>query len=173
MVSYLAQTVEDIIRSFTSTFTLGEKLKIMSTFLGLSKLNFINSSCQKLASDITLSTPIKIEISHLRAVTKVTDTKILKLKFVVKLFLSVFCAYLAEKPAIKYYPAKNATYLLVKAPEISGRRFSRQLETLVTAQELSEKIVEQAKIEFTKFLQHVFSTHKEKFLEFDMTFYVF
>ena len=145
----------------------------MSTFLGLSKLNFINSSCQKLASDITLSTPIKIEISHLRAVTKVTDTKILKLKFVVKLFLSVFCAYLAEKPAIKYYPAKNATYLLVKAPEISGRRFSRQLETLVTAQELSEKIVEQAKIEFTKFLQHVVSTHKEKFLEFDMTFYVF
>ena len=172
MVSYLAQTVEDIIRSFTSTFTLGEKLKTMSTFLGLSKLNFKNS-CQKLASDITLSTPIKIEISHLRAVTKVTDTKILKLKFVVKLFLSVFCAYLAEKPAIKYYPARNATYLLEKAPEISGRRFSRQLETLVTAQQLSGKVVEQAKIEFTKFLQHVVSTHKEKFLEFDMTFYVF
>ena len=109
MVSYLAQTLEDIIRSFTSTFMLGEKSKTMSTFLGLSKLNFKNS-CQKLASDITLSTPIKIEISHLRAVTKVTDTKILKLKFVVKLFLSVFCAYLAEKPAIKYYPARNATY---------------------------------------------------------------
>ena len=37
----------------------------------------------------------------------------------------------------------------------------------ITTQQLSGKIVEPAKIQFTKFLKHVASICKKKFLEFD------
>ena len=83
---------------------------------------------------------------------------------------SVLCAHLAEKSPIKYYLTRNVTCfianLLEEAPEISGRKFSRLLETLFTTQQLSGKIVEQVKIEFTKFLQLLVSALKEEFLEF-------
>ena len=45
----------------------------------------------------------------------------------------------------------------MEAPEISERRFSRLLEILLG------KIVEQAKIEFIRFLQHVYSIHNGEY----------
>ena len=163
LVPFLAQSMEDaVIRLFSSTFMLGEKLKFARTCQALSKLNFKDSTCHECASEITMSIRIKVELSHLKVVKKVSDTKLLQFKSGVILFLAVLCAHIAEKSAIKYR-ARNATCffpcLFVEAPEISERRFSRLLETLLG------KIVKQAKIEFTKFLQHVYSIHDGEYVE--------
>ena len=130
-------------------------MKAVKPCLGLSKLNFKDFSYHKPASHIILSTHIKVEISHLKAVKKVSDTKILQFKSDGLLFFCVN-AHLAEKSPIKYYLTRNVTCfiasLLEEAPGISGRKFSCLLETMFTTQQLSGKIVEQAKLEFTKFL---------------------
>lgn len=80
MGSLLAQSLVDIIRSFPSTFMVGEKLKAVKTCLVLSKLNFKDSFSHKCASSINMSIPIKVKLSHLKAVKKVRGTRILLFK---------------------------------------------------------------------------------------------
>ena len=135
--------------------SLDKKMKAVKPCLGLSKLNFKDFSYHKPASHIILSTHIKVEISHLKAVKKSVIPRFCSLNLM-WYYSSVLHAHLAEKSPIKYYLTRNVTCfiasLLEEAPGISGRKFSRLLETLFTTQQLSGKIVEQAKLEFTKFL---------------------
>ena len=104
-------------------------MKAVNLCLALSKLNFKDSSCHKPASHIILSTFIKVEVSHQKAVKKksvITRFCSLNLMWYCS---SVLHAHLAEKSPIKYYLTRNVTCfianLLKEAPEISGRKFSR------------------------------------------------
>ena len=172
MVTFIAQSVEDIIHSFISTFMLEEKFKAAKTCLSLSKINFKDYSCHKRATDANPSIPIKTELSDLKKNGEISDAQFLKFKSDLASFLSALCAHLVEKSQIKYSLTRNAQCfipnLLLEAPETSEKRFNHLLEDLFTSQKMPGKMVAEAKHEFTKFLKDVVTTHKEEFWGFDM-----
>ena len=87
-------------------------------------------------------------------------------------FLSSLCAHLAEKSPIKYPLTRAAhcfiPYPLVVAKKTSENRFTNLLEILFKSEQTSGKVAEDAKREFTKFLQDIVAVHKEEFLAFDI-----
>ena len=119
MVPFIAQSLVEIIRQFASTFILLEKLKAATSLVSLSKIDFKDGSCHKKAADVSLSIPIKVQLSDLKKRGKISDTQILKFKSDVVSFLSSLCAHLVEKSPIKYPLTRAARcfipYLLVEA----------------------------------------------------------
>ena len=86
-------------------------------------------------------------------------------------FLSSLCAHLVAKSPIKYPLTRAAHYFipyLLEAKKTSENRFTYLLEILFKSEHTSGKIVEDAKWEFTKFLQDIVAVHKEEFLAFDI-----
>ena len=156
MVPFIAQSLEEIIRQFASTFILSEKLKAATSLVSLSKIDFKDGTCHKRAADVSLSIPIKVQLSDLKKRGKISDTQILKFKSDVVSFLSSLCAHLVEKSPIKYPLTRAARcfipYLLVEVKKTSENRFTNLLENLLKSEQTSGKIVEDAKREFTKFL---------------------
>ena len=119
MVPFIAQSLVEIIRQFASTFILLEKLKAATSLVSLSKIDFKDGSCHKKAADVSLSIPIKVQLSDLKKRGKISDRQILKFKSDVVSFLSSLCAHLVEKSPIKYPLTRAARcfipYLLVEA----------------------------------------------------------
>ena len=150
------------------------KLTAATTCLKLSKIDFKDQSFHKRPSDVSLPIPVRIELANLKKQGKISDTKILQFKSSVICFLSTICAHLVEKSPLKYPLSRNAKCLipslLVEAPETSKRQFERVLETMYTSQQMSAKMVKEAKLEFDKFLQDVVALHRDEFLSFDNAF---
>ena len=61
MVPFIAQSFEEIIHQFASTFILSEKLKAATSLVSLSKIDFKDGSCHKRAADVSLLVPIKFK----------------------------------------------------------------------------------------------------------------
>ena len=171
MVPFIAQSLEEIIRQFTSALILSEKLKAAKSLVSLSKIDFKDGSCHKMAADVSLWIPIKVQLSDLKKRGKISNTQILKFKSDVVSFLSSLCAHLVAKSPIKYPLTRAAHYFipyLLEAKKTSENRFTYLLEILFKSEHTSGKIVEDAKWEFTKFLQDIVAVHKEEFLAFDI-----
>ena len=172
MVPFIAQSLEEIIRQFASTFILSEKLKAATSLVSLSKIDFKDRTCHKRAADVSLSIPIKVQLSDLKKRGKISDIQILKFKSYVVSFLSSLYAHLVAKSPIKYPLTRAAHYfiphLLVEVKKTSENRFTNFLEILFKSEHTSGKIVEDAKWEFTKVLQDIVAVHKEEFLTFDI-----
>ena len=62
MVPFLVNSLEDMIRSFASTFLITDKLKEANACLKLSKLNFKDANIHKRPADVVLSIPIKVAL---------------------------------------------------------------------------------------------------------------
>ena len=84
----------------------------------------------------------------------------------------LFCAHLVEKSPIKYALARSATSLIpsliVEVPDSNEKKFHHLLEILYTSQQLSDKVVEQTKQEYSQFVQEVAIPQKDEFLGFDV-----
>ena len=65
MVPFLANSLEDMIRSFVSTFLIADKSKEANTCLKLSKLNF-KDVFHKQPIDVVLPIPVKVALSDLK-----------------------------------------------------------------------------------------------------------
>ena len=76
MAPFLANSLEDMIRSFASTFLIAEKLKEANTCLKLSKLNFKDANFHKRPTDV-LPIPVKVASSDLKKKEKVSSSKAL------------------------------------------------------------------------------------------------
>ena len=172
MVPFLANSLEDMIRSFASTFLIADKLKEANTCLKLSKLNFKDANFHKRPTDVVLPIPVKVALSDLKKKGKVSSSKALQFKSDVISFLSVLCAHLVEKSPIKYALARSATSLIpshiVEVPDSNEKKFHHLLEILYTSQQLSDKVVEQTKQEYSQFVQEVAIPQKDEFLGFDV-----
>ena len=171
MVPFLANSLEDMIRSFASTFLIPDKLKEANTCLKLSKLNFKDANFHKRPTDVVLPLPVKVALSDLKKKGKVSSSNALQFKSDVTSFLLVLCAHLVEKSTIEYAVAKSATSLIpshiVEVPDSNEKKF-HHLEILCTSQQLSDKVVEQTKQEYSQFAQEVAITQKDEFLGFDV-----
>ena len=172
MVPFLANSLEDMIRCFASTFLIADKLKEANTCLKLSKLNFKDANFHKRPTDVVLPIPVKVGLSDLKKKGKVSSSKALQFKSDVISFLSVSCAHLVEKSPIKYAFARSATSLIpshiVEVPDSNEKKFHYLLEILYTSQQLSDKVAEQTKQEYSQFLQEVAIPQKDVFLGFDV-----
>ena len=100
------------------------------------------------------------------------SSKALQFKSDVILFLSVLCAHLVEKSPIKYALSRSATSLIpsdiVEVPDSNEKKFHHLLEILYTSQQLSDKVVEQTKQEYSQFVQEVVIPQKDEFLGSDV-----
>lgn len=170
MVPFLAESLEEIIRSFGSCFLLKETLTNANTILRLSKINFGDASLHKRPVDVDPGIGIKLELSALQRSGVITANQVLNFKRDVVKFLSKLCSHLAEKSPIKVALVRNARCfipaLLIESPESSETRFGRVLESLVTCQQISGKFADEAKKQFSKLLG-IAREHKEDFLSFD------
>lgn len=173
MVPFLASSLEDMIRSFASTFLLADKLKEANTCLKLSKINFKDVNLHKRPVDVVLPIPVKVALSDLKKSGKISSTKALQFRSDVVSFLSSLCAHMVEKSPIKYSLTRNAASLIpshiVELLESNEKRFHLLLENLYTSQQLSDKNVEEAKREYSNFVQEVAIPNKEEFLAFDVS----
>ena len=97
MVPFLAQSIEDIIRSFSLMFLLKDTLNKANTFLRLSKFYFKDRAIQKHGKDVDPGVSMKLEITDLKKNGKGSDKQILKFKRGIVSFLSISCSNLAEK----------------------------------------------------------------------------
>ena len=158
-VPFLANSLEDMIRSFTSNFLIADKLKEANTCLKLSKLNLKDANFHKRPTDFVLPIPVKVALSDLKKKGKVSSSKARQFKSDVISFLSVLCAHLVEKSPIKYALARSATSLIpshiVEVPDSNEKKFHHLLEILYTSQQLSDKVVEQTKQEYSQFVQEI------------------
>ena len=152
MVPFLANSLEDMIRSFASTFVIADKLKEANTCLKLSKLNVKDSNFHKRPTDVVLPISVTVPLSDLKKTGKVSSSKALQFKSDVISFLSVLCAHLVKKSPIKYALARSATFLIpshiVEVLDSNEKKFHHLLEILYTSQQLSDKVVEQTKQEY-------------------------
>ena len=80
MVPFLAQSIEDIICSFSSMFLLKDTLNKANTCLHLSKLHFKDRAIQKHGQDVDPGISVKLEIANLKKNGKASDNQILKFK---------------------------------------------------------------------------------------------
>lgn len=119
MVSFCAKSLVDVICHIC--INLHASREDVVTCLTLSKLHLKDSSSDNHASDIVLSVPIKVELSHLKAIYKASDTKILQPKSDV-IFFSVLCAHLVEKSPMKYYLTINGTCFIPQFTCVSTRK---------------------------------------------------
>ena len=170
MVPFLANSLEDMIRSIASTFLIADKLKEANTCLKLSKLNFKDANFHKRLADVVSPIPVKVALSDLKKKGKVSS-KALQFKSDVISFLSVLCAHLVEKSPIKYALARSATLIpshIVEVPDSNEKKFHHLFQILYTSQQLFDKVVEQTKQEYSQFVQEVAIPQKEEFLGFDV-----
>ena len=169
MVSFLAESLEEIIRSFSSSFIFKETLTNVNTCLRLSKLKFVDPNLHKRPVDVDPGIGIKLELSTLQKNGAITADQVLNFKRDVIKFLSKMCTHLAEKLPIKFTLIRNARCfipnLLVESPESSEARFIHILENLITTQHVSDKFVEEAKKHFPKLLE-IAKENRESFLQF-------
>ena len=165
MVPFLANSFEDMIRSFASTFLITDKLKEANTGLKLSKLNFKDTNFHKQQTDVVLPIPVKVALSDLKKKGKVSSSKALQFKSYVILCLSVLCAHFVGKSPIKHALARSATSLIpshiIEVPD-SNKKF-HLLEILYSSQQLSDKVVEQTEQEYSQFVQEVAIPQKDEF----------
>ena len=89
MVPSLANSLEDMMRSFASTFLIADKLKEANACLKLSKLNFKDANFHRRPTDVVLPVPIKVALSDLKKKGKVSSSKPLQFKSDVISFLYV------------------------------------------------------------------------------------
>lgn len=170
MVPFLAQSLEEIIRSFASCFILKETLTNANTCLRLSKINFGDVNLQKPAADVDPGIGIKLELSALRKSGAITANQVLNFKRDVTKFLLKMCCHLVEKSPVKVAFVRNTRCfipaLLIESPETSEARYKRVLESLVACQHISGKFADEAKNQFPKLLE-IAKEHGEEFLAFD------
>ena len=136
------------------------------------KIEFQGCNFHKRPTDVVLSIPVKIALSDLKKKGKVSSSKALQFKSDVISFLSVLCAHLVEKSPIKCAIARNVTSLIpshiVKVHDSNENKFHHLLEILYTSQQLSDKVVQQTKQEYSQFVQEVAIPQKDEFLRFDV-----
>ena len=102
MVPFLAQSIEDIMCSFSSMFLLKDTLNKTNTCLRLSKFPFKDRAIQKHGQDVDTGISVKLELADLKKNGKASDKQILKFKRDIASFLSALCAHLAEKSPVKF-----------------------------------------------------------------------
>ena len=155
IVPFLAQSIEDILHSFSSVFLLKDTLNKANRCLHLSKLYFKDRAIQKHWQDVDPGISVKLKIADLKKNGRANDNQILKFKRDIVSFLSTFCAHLAEKSPVKFSLIRNSRCfipsLFVESPDVSEIRFNRLLENMVSTRQLPESYAEEAKQEFPKF----------------------
>ena len=80
IVPFLAQSIEDIIRSFSSVLLLKDTLNKANRCLCLSKLYFKDRAIQKHWQDVDPEISVKLKIADLKKNGKANDNQILKFK---------------------------------------------------------------------------------------------
>ena len=149
---------------------LKETLDNAKTCRLLSKVKFTDPSVQKRASDVDPSIVLKLELSYLRKDGKITENQILKFKRDITSYLSELCVHLAGKSPVKFSLTRNCRCfipaLLIETPDVCQARYGHVLENLLTAEQISEGFVEEAKQEFPKILR-VCKENRQDFLNFD------
>ena len=136
MVPFLADSLEDILRTFSSKFILKDTLKEATTSLKLIKLDFNDGMIHKRPADVDLGFAIKFELNNLRSKGKVKDTQILQFKRECRSFLAGLCVHMAEKCPLKFPLCRNARSLLPIClveddTELNANCFRKMLEILV------------------------------------------
>ena len=155
MVTFLAQSIEEIIRNYASSFLLKEILSNSNSCLHLSKIDFKDLAKQKRLVDVELNVGVKLELSHLQKSGKVNTNQVLGFKRDVANFLSTLCSHFTEKSPIKFPLTWNSRFfipnLLVESPKVSEMRYKHLLENLASMNHIGhvkflEKLVKVLKI---------------------------
>lgn len=107
MVPFITQSLEEIVRSFASTFMLAEKLEAAETWLSLSKISYKDPSCHKRATGANPSISNKTELSDLKTSWKINGTQFLKFMFDMVSILSALRVHFVEKSPVKYSLTRN------------------------------------------------------------------
>ena len=133
----MAQSIEVIIRSCTSSFLLKETLSNVTTFLRLSKIKFKDSAKQKHPVDVELNVGVKLDLSNLLKHGKVSTNQMLGIKRDVVNLLSTLCSRITENSLIKIPFTRNSRCCMpnvfVESPKVSEMQYKHLLENLASA----------------------------------------
>ena len=92
MVPFLAQSREEIIRTFASRFIIKDVLDKANTCIHLIKMNFKEASQHKRPENVDIGIATKLELNDLKKKGKVTETQILRFKsLIISFFVYIVC----------------------------------------------------------------------------------
>ncbi|XP_057291926.1 uncharacterized protein LOC130614515 [Hydractinia symbiolongicarpus] len=173
MVPFLCDVLKDLLTSIMKMFILTDTIKKADTTMKLLKIDVSDKNIHKPSETIDVGMGAQLHISQFRRSGDFKGSSFRNFHQETVLFLSSVTSHMIEKCPLKHMIIRccssiNPNRLAIRDErEVLKLRFSKMLEKLTFLGQVTPKVAEDAKEQFSKLIDDVVPEHQEKFLSFE------
>ena len=173
MIVFVCDALEDIVRFLLNLFIKRPEMQKLDTLLKLTKIDVSDASLYKPSEHIDVGSGASLRTSTYKKSPEFKANRLKDFHVECRKVLVAIIKHMLEKSPLKsafmrFTKALNPYHLAEKSKEDSNvQLFSKMVLKLVETERLTFKEGDDAKNEYSKFLDEVVPRHKEKFLAFN------